>query len=236
MTLFGKGFGELIQSRFKIACPHWAQVPKKKFYLAVCVSDLQQIIEMEGDEAASPMRVCHGISWFSPSAAFDVCPCTKTHSQTHSDLVQILWPTFSTKLLPKPNKVQLHQEGAVIFGYNKKIKWKFDDTEDPTEGDPSLEQIESTTENLENDTSGLTESSSSRQRDQTTSESSATTDASVQQSQISETSSKEIATKLNETETVDHHQDTTHTEMNNKKNPSEPSKLSSDRTSLFHKI
>lgn len=235
VTLFGKGFGEIIQSRYEIDCPHWKQMPKEKFYLAACVSDLQQIMEMEGDNTTNPMKLCHGISWFSPSAAFDACPCTKTQNQSHSDLVQMLWPTSLTKLLPKQKKVHLYQEGAVIFGHNAKIRWKWGDTGDPMQGDPSLELTEYT-DNLYNDAAGFAESSSSRQHNQITPSDSATADnadtadtadTSLQQLQKIEASSEEITPKPNEP--IDD-RETIYTERDDGRNPS------LERLSLFHRM
>lgn len=228
VVLFGKGFGEIIQPVYYMKCPQWKQVPRGKYYLAACVSDLQQIMEMEGDNTTIPMRICHGISWISPSAAFNACPCTKTREQGHSDLVQILWPTSLTKLLPIQNKIHLYQEGAVIFGHNTKIKWKWGDIGDPVEGDPSLEPTEYT-DNLYNDSAGLTESSSSYQPNQTTPEENAiadTADTSLQQLQTIQVEArpKKIASKRDKPERSDG------------KNLSEFVFPSSKKFSLLHKM
>ena len=192
VTLFGKGFGEIIQPLNGIECPRWKQVPTGKFYLAAGVSDLQQIMDMEGDATATPMRICHGISWFSPVPPFNACPCAKTQSRSHSDPVQLIWPTSLTDKLPYQKEICLHPEGAVIFGHNRKFKWKWGDKGDPTKGDPSFEPIEER-DDVRDDAVGSTESSSSRQRNQSTPNDDSTPGTSLQPSQTIEHNSEEIA-------------------------------------------
>ena len=50
ITLFGRGFGEIIYpTNTSNLCAHWAKLPKGRYYLAVCVSDLKEIMDMDGD-------------------------------------------------------------------------------------------------------------------------------------------------------------------------------------------
>jgi hypothetical protein len=141
VTLFGKGFGQIIESSSNIACPHWSEVPKDKFYLAACLSDLRQIMETDGDCIANQMMICHGISWYTPSAAFGVCRCANIHGGGHSGFAQILWPTSLQSVLPRGEIIRLQDEGAVIFGHNITFKWKWGDTGDPIEGDPGSSTV-----------------------------------------------------------------------------------------------
>lgn len=162
VTLFGKRFGQIIEPSSSFPCSYWSDVPRGKFYLAACMSDLRQIMEMDGDCTANPMRLCDGISWYTPAVAFDSCRCTRASGENHSDFVQILWPTRLQSALPKQEKVALREGGAVIFGHNITFKWKWGDTGDPIEGDPGLES--SITEDDFHDSGlGLTETSGSRQ-------------------------------------------------------------------------
>ena len=146
VTLFGKGFGELIRSSNNTDCPRWTKVPKDRYYLAALVSDLRQIMEKEGSEEASPMQLCTGISWFSSGAAFDACRCTKAPGSGHSDFVQTLWPTSLRRMLPNRERFPLHDDGAVIFGHNVTLKWKWPDKGDPIRGDPAVEPAVTETE------------------------------------------------------------------------------------------
>jgi hypothetical protein len=163
VTLFGKGFGQIIESQSSITCPHWSQVPRDKFYLTACLSDLRQIMETDGDCTANPMRVCNGISWYSPSAAFGACHCAKSRGN-HSDFVQVLWPTSLQTILPKRPILSLQEEGAVIFGHNITFQWKWQDAGNPVEGDPGLEPL-IMEDDFHDSAIGLTETSGSGRAD-----------------------------------------------------------------------
>ena len=139
VTLFGRGFGEIIRPSTAIACHYWSGVPRHKFYLAACVVDLQQIMETDGDHTANPMKICNGILWYSSNAVFDACQCAKSRDSRHSDFVQTLWPISLEKLLPRREKMLLQENGAVIFGHNVNLKWKWEDVGNPIEGDPDPE-------------------------------------------------------------------------------------------------
>ncbi|KAI9790079.1 MAG: hypothetical protein M1816_005549 [Peltula sp. TS41687] len=162
VTLFGKGFGQIITSSSHNGCPHWSKVPKGKYYLAACLSDLRQIMETDGDCTTNPVKICNGISWYGSSSAFGACRCAKTPTGNHSDFAQILWPTSLQNVLPKIEAIPLRDDGAVVFGHNTIFRWKWEDTGDPIEGDPSLES--SINEDGFHDSGlGLTEISDSRQ-------------------------------------------------------------------------
>ena len=139
ITLFGSGFGDIIRPSTDIACCYWRRVPRDRFYLAVRVLDLQQIMETHGDPAGNPMKICDGVLWYNSNAAFDACECLESHNSKHSDFVQTLWPISSRRVLPRREKLVLPTEGAVIFGHNINFKWKWEDTGDPVQGDPDLD-------------------------------------------------------------------------------------------------
>ena len=161
VTLLGRGFGRVIRSSGDPTCLDWAEVPKDRYYLAACVSDLRRIMEMDGDCEANPVRICNGISWFSPSAPFDACRCTRVHSRGHSDYTQMLWPTSLLKILPRREKLPLPENGAVIFGHNVKINWRWEDMGNPVEGNPILGSPETEEEEFLDSGIGLTENSDS---------------------------------------------------------------------------
>ncbi|OBT68483.1 hypothetical protein VE03_02781 [Pseudogymnoascus sp. 23342-1-I1] len=72
ITLFGRGFGEIIQPSNTIFCSRWRALPKHGYYLAVCVSDLKEImLQHEGDVTAIPRKLTRDITWHSPDTAFE---------------------------------------------------------------------------------------------------------------------------------------------------------------------
>jgi hypothetical protein len=137
ITLFGRGFGEIIQSAdTSNSCAHWAKLPQGRYYLAACVSDLKEIMDMDGDQKANPMKLSDNIIWHNPDKIFEPCQCIGKIRRNHSDRVQVLLPSMFHNILPKVNPVQLKDRGAVVFGHNVNFKWLFPDTGDPQEGEP----------------------------------------------------------------------------------------------------
>ena len=142
VTLFGKGFGDIISPECNIGGDHWERVPFNKYYLTTRVSDLQAILETEGDDTLDPMKICEGLLWFSPRESFD--QCRPGPRRVSSDPVQVLWPMALKKRRPNLGKATLHTDGAVIFGHNVTHRILWEDHGDPQEGDPELE----TTDNI----------------------------------------------------------------------------------------
>lgn len=127
VTLFGRGFGDLIQPQFgrekTPRCSLWSVVPSNKYYLAACISDLEEIMENNGDPDSKPRKLCENVDWYMNQTTHSVCPCTKGHTHKHHDPVQILFPRkFMTNIENAP-QVKLETHGAVIFGYNISIGW-----------------------------------------------------------------------------------------------------------------
>ncbi|KAI2618531.1 hypothetical protein GGR54DRAFT_160980 [Hypoxylon sp. NC1633] len=138
VTLFGRGFGDLIVPKLGTTTPclRWSRLPTGKYYLAVCVSDLEEIMEREGDEETNPRLLCSDIVWHMKQSSFDPCPCTKGGTHKHHEPVQVLFPLGFTRSLKKKARVELESRGAVIFGHNMNIHWHWRDNGDPVKGDP----------------------------------------------------------------------------------------------------
>lgn len=138
VTLFGRGFGELIRPRSTTAipCPRWSLLPTRKYYLAASMFDLQNIMDDDGDLTSNPRRLCHNIIWHMKQATFDPYPCTRGLAHKHHAPVQALFPLTFTKNLKQKPQVELQSRGAVIFGHNMNIHWHWQDDGDPVKGDP----------------------------------------------------------------------------------------------------
>ena len=136
VTLFGRGFGDMIQPVQADMCPRWTNLPKERYYLAACVADLKEIMELNGDPNANPLKLTNTIVWHNPDQIFDPCRCTRQSQKGHSDFVQILWPAMISRRLPKRDPIQLEGCGAVIFGHSTTFRWHWRDEGDPVEGDP----------------------------------------------------------------------------------------------------
>ncbi|KAI9764589.1 MAG: hypothetical protein M1840_008318 [Geoglossum simile] len=147
ITLFGRGFGEIIQpADTSSSCAYWANLPKGRYYLAACVSDLKEIMDMDGDQKANPMKLNDDIIWYNPDKIFERCHCTEKIQGKHSGLVQVLLPSKFCNILPKKDSVELGDRSAVIFGHNLNFKWHWNDTGDPVRGEPPPPPKESETQ------------------------------------------------------------------------------------------
>lgn len=134
ITLFGPGFGEIMQpADTRKSCTRWAKLPTGRYYLAACVSDLIEIMDMYGNQNEDPMKLSDNI-WHNLDKVFEPCQCTKIQGK-HSDLVQVLLPSKFPNMLKK-NPVRLKDRGAVVFGHNVNFKLYWKDTEDPLAGEP----------------------------------------------------------------------------------------------------
>jgi len=140
VTLFGRGFGELLQPMGKTsACPHWSSLPRNRFYLAARVADLQQIMSEEGDTRCNPRKLCHNVLWHMRQTTFEGCPCTTNQGAKHHDPVQAMFPAKFASCLRKKEGTVLEDNGAVIFGHNMSLHWHWRDEGDPVKGDPPIE-------------------------------------------------------------------------------------------------
>ncbi|KAI1738019.1 hypothetical protein F4680DRAFT_426828 [Xylaria scruposa] len=153
ITLFGRGFGELIQPfTSKVStqnlCNSCVGVAKGQDHLAVSVCDLQDILQKRGSTSTTPWRLIDNIYWHSPDKSFEPCSSTAQASTKH-DRVQVLLPATFPKLwgrnLKSPQNLKLTPMGAVIFGHNTRFPLRWGDRGDPDEGQPDqeLEELES---------------------------------------------------------------------------------------------
>ncbi|KAJ6260647.1 hypothetical protein Dda_4874 [Drechslerella dactyloides] len=134
VTLFGRGFGEIIQPASTNTCTRWAKLPKDGYYLAASVDDLRKVMDVIGGEEENPMRLTEDIIWHTPHAIFGKCKCRgEIRARKHSDFAQVLLPTRFRDILPKNDSASLSDGGAVVFGQNRKFPWFWKDTGDPEE-------------------------------------------------------------------------------------------------------
>lgn len=138
VTLLGKDFGNIIQpSSATMLCDRWSQVPKDRYYLGACVSDLANIIRSHGEEGADQLRLTNNISWHSPDKPFEPCRCHSATPSKHSHLVQELRKSEDYRGLGSSSSKICYSaspdsRGAVIFSHNYQLVLKRDDAGTPT--------------------------------------------------------------------------------------------------------
>ncbi|KAK2592180.1 hypothetical protein QQS21_010122 [Conoideocrella luteorostrata] len=145
VVLFGRGFGEIFRPGNINLCPQWAQLPKERYYLAACVSDLKGFIAMDDAKKGTPMTRIGNMIWHNPDKILEQCQCTGTETKAHCDPVQVLLPPKFRGSL-RWNPIQLGDHDAVIFGQNSTFRWFWTDIGDPLEGESPLASEESESE------------------------------------------------------------------------------------------
>jgi hypothetical protein len=152
VTLFGTGFGDLIQPiepengsvRACEECLLNSTVPKGQDSLAVCVSELQEILQKRGSTKTSPWRLVDDIYWHTPDKVFEACQCNKKSSPKH-ERMQVLLPSsipkFWSRGLSSPINLSLRavSNGAVLFGHSRRFPLRWQDHGQPEEGPPNIE-------------------------------------------------------------------------------------------------
>ncbi|KAI1430607.1 hypothetical protein GGR50DRAFT_182798 [Xylaria sp. CBS 124048] len=148
VTLFGRGFGELIEPREAhttayAACSMYDKVPKGKDYLAVCVRDIQDILEKRGSQSTIPWKLTDDIYWHTPDKTFEACT-HRARPNSKCERVQVLLPATFPKLWGRGFKspVSLAPEGALLFGHNSRFPLRWRDHGDPEEEKPDQELAE----------------------------------------------------------------------------------------------
>jgi nucleoside phosphorylase len=135
VTLFGHGFGEIIKPTAG-TCWQWARLPKGRYYLSACMSDLKDIMKTRGDPDSIPMKLVDNILWHNTDSSFVPCKCKGEDGETHSDFAQVLLPSsMAREMLQNMSRTadaDLNNGGAVIFGQNRELEWFWGDTGEPS--------------------------------------------------------------------------------------------------------
>ncbi|RWA08778.1 hypothetical protein EKO27_g6319 [Xylaria grammica] len=132
VTLFGKGFGEMILPQK--SCERWEKLPTGKFYLATSGLVLNRIIADVGSSPDELWRLGRDIVWHNPTGP---CKCSEGRGH-HSDVTQVLLPECVVRdELQTTNLGKVKDDSAIIFGYNPEQSWIWQDFGNPTRGPSS---------------------------------------------------------------------------------------------------
>ncbi|KAK6855499.1 hypothetical protein PG995_007650 [Apiospora arundinis] len=135
-VLFGNAFGELIRpTRQEDVCRAWGRVPVGNDYLAVSVSDINYLLKDEdslGEE--QHRRLTRYTYWHNPVVEPKPCQCSGEPGDVQCDKTQVLLPhyLFNAHRDVLGRAPQIHDGGALIFGYshNFPLRWfDFDNAE-----------------------------------------------------------------------------------------------------------
>jgi nucleoside phosphorylase len=134
VTLFGRGFGEIIDPSVDAAlCSAWNKLPLESYYLAVTMEDLHRIIDRFGDANPRMPYVTASIVW-CPRALNPSLRCRLLSATGCCNLAQVLLPTTAPVFKPPGFDVYLSISkgvSAVVFGYNEDFAWSWPDRGNP---------------------------------------------------------------------------------------------------------
>ncbi|KAL4933055.1 Pfs domain protein [Aspergillus undulatus] len=137
ITLFGRGFGEII--RPVTICVRTSILEPKKSYLAATMSDLNKIMAAQGDPYSIPMMLTHDSIWHPAEATFDCCTCRGQGHNHRAIAIQSLLPSRMRSEVPSLPSGISSNNGAVIFGFDKRNKWFWGETGPPSQVPARLE-------------------------------------------------------------------------------------------------
>ncbi|KAH7178089.1 hypothetical protein DER46DRAFT_675775 [Fusarium sp. MPI-SDFR-AT-0072] len=151
ITLFGKGFGDLIVAARTgpgsslTNCGEWEKVPKGKNLLCIRNWDLREIIRRIGNQTTTPITVVPGLLWKSPSPTSPFrgcCSCESDGGNDKTSLHHAIQHLVPTKHLTNSDSVvdlDKHINGAVIFDPWKQWENPWRSTETVSPGGESAE-------------------------------------------------------------------------------------------------
>ncbi|KAF5264211.1 hypothetical protein FOXYS1_5008 [Fusarium oxysporum] len=129
VTLVGRGFGNIIRPDMQKqqTCRKWATLPKERYYIATCVSDLKRVFKEHGLCHDGHIRLSDTLIWHSPTPGSAFCRCKELHrdSERYScEPVQTCFPLSLSHLVQsRENKTLDNNEGALIFGNHSEFPW-----------------------------------------------------------------------------------------------------------------
>lgn len=131
VTLFGRGFGQLIKPSDPTVCRNWKELPSGRSYIAVSMSDMEPIINV--DRISSHTRLGRRVLWHTETNLFEPCTCADMASNNCIEPVQSILPcSLSNMIAPKRKDITVGMSGAVIFGQHSKSFVVWDDLGPPT--------------------------------------------------------------------------------------------------------
>ncbi|CAG9984016.1 unnamed protein product [Clonostachys byssicola] len=184
VTIFGRGFGELLEPEKQKLCPNWMTVPKNKDYLGTSIATLKHIDASSNTQLVDQGSIATDIKWLSQATLFSPCACLDPNGakpSNHHDPVQLLLPKGLNLHLDIPSTClsitigSIEHNGAVVFGHTPyRRPWpkskNADDQADSESTEPPSSASNSTQPRVgHSDESGLFEMSSSSSRAQPTS-------------------------------------------------------------------
>ncbi|KAL4964870.1 Pfs domain protein [Aspergillus stella-maris] len=121
ITLFGRDFGQLM--RPISTCSKSSALTPGKSFLAAAVSDLNKVMASNGDLFSTPLRLTRDTIWHVAESTSFPCLCEHSGQCHRTPAIQSLLPYSMRGELPARQPGNRGNNGAVIFGFDKRNKW-----------------------------------------------------------------------------------------------------------------
>ncbi|KAM5519714.1 PFS domain-containing protein [Fusarium oxysporum f. sp. phaseoli] len=139
VTLTGRGFGELVRPVGPAPCEIWSQLPRHRYLLACCVSDMEDIVRDRRSSSDDYIRLSDDLIWHNAVNISGRCHCG-CFAAHHGEPVHVLFPsTLSHKLCARRIPMPIEGSGAIVFGHNPGFSWIWGDVGPPTQQQPEEE-------------------------------------------------------------------------------------------------
>ncbi|EXL97681.1 hypothetical protein NOF04DRAFT_6872 [Fusarium oxysporum II5] len=136
VTLTGRGFGELVRPVGPASCETWSQLPRHRYLLACCVSDMDAIVRDHRSSSDDYVRLSDDLIWHNAVNISGRCHCGCVAAH-HGEPVHVLFPsTLSHRLCARRTPMPIAGSGAVVFGHNPGFSWIWGDVGPPTQQQP----------------------------------------------------------------------------------------------------
>jgi hypothetical protein len=133
VTLFGTGFGQLMEPVGKPCGNCMSNIPQKPEVLGITTADLLRIIEQRGENNQIPWRIVDDMHWYIPDQLFEACRCNSTAKKR--DRVQLFLPAIYPKLYGW-SQPELTTGGAILVGHSFKYPLRWSNRREPEKGEP----------------------------------------------------------------------------------------------------
>lgn len=139
VTLFGRGFGQLIKPSLTDVCKRWTELPPGKFYIAVPLLHLEALINNDSSPAAHT-RLGRKLIWHTETNLLEGCRCDDdTEHDAHEPVQSLIPSSMSRDIPPRQLKITVSDSAVVIFGHHSKSLLVWNDFGPPTIGVPSTD-------------------------------------------------------------------------------------------------
>jgi nucleoside phosphorylase len=135
VTLFGRGYGQLIKPVDASLCSRWKEIPPGRSYIAASMLDLRGLIHLNSSSPNGRAYMGRHFVWHTESALLEGCRCDDDDDRHQRyEPVQSLLPRSMDRSLPaRTSAIRTTDSGALIFGQHSGSPFIWNDLGPPIE-------------------------------------------------------------------------------------------------------